>query len=108
MLKNRYSEKLKKKVLLSLLDVLILQLVKEKLMSGPDIIKQIDKEFDILISTGTVYPVLDRLKYQKLIKNKGKNKRRLFSITKAGNNVRVLLTKHYLNIKKDLHPYLKK
>ena len=106
--RNQYIRDLQKKVLLSLLDVIILQSVKKKPKSGPDIIKQIDKEFNILFSTGTLYPVLDKLKYQKLIKNKGKDKRRLFIITKAGNNVRILLTNHYLNIKKDLHLYLKK
>lgn len=105
---NQYFEELQKKVLLSLTDIIILQVIKNNIMSGHDIIKEINKQFNILISSGTIYPILTKLKKQKLIKDIKKNGRRAYYSTRDGKFIRRTLTLHYLGLQKDLRSYLKK
>lgn len=105
---NRYFKELQKKVLIGLMSIIILKIIKNSIISGHDILKEINKEFNVLISSGTIYPILAKLKKQKLIEDVKKSGRKAYFSTRQGKLVRRSLTSRYLILQKILSSYLKK
>lgn len=66
----------------SFLNVIILALLKERPMSGFEIQRIIHKNFDFLLSSGTIYPALYSLKKDKLLKTRKKRKNIIYSVDK--------------------------
>lgn len=68
------------------LDVIVLSMLYQEPMCGFDIIKTIVRNFDILLSQGTVYPLLYSLKKQGYLKAEMKpdNKTIVYFLTKSG------------------------
>ncbi len=73
------------------LEIIILSLLLEKSMCGYDLIKEIITKYDVMISQGTVYPLLYSLKGEGIIhmeSMKGDMKTKRYSITEeARHNV---------------------
>ena len=63
------------------LDVIILALIQERAMTGLDIMKTINMEFDVLLSPGAVYPLLDSLQRKGLLSSLRMGKERVYKTT---------------------------
>ncbi|MDI6903643.1 MAG: PadR family transcriptional regulator [Methanocellales archaeon] len=68
----------------SLLDMIILQLIKGTPSCGFDIITFINNYFNILLSPGTIYPLLSTLEKCGLIKHKNEKRYKIYALTKKG------------------------
>ena len=99
---EKYILNQKKKALLGIIDILILQWVKENPMSGQDIMNKIQKQFGIKISPGTMYPILFTLKERRLVDVRLYNKRKLYFLTDKGKIAVKSLVKNFLDIKRKL------
>lgn len=66
------------------LDLLILALVKDHPRCGYDILATIHREFNVLISPGTLYPMLHMLERQGFIESKLVNRKRNYFISRKG------------------------
>lgn len=66
------------------LDIIILSMLKDKSMCGYDIILTMHENFKMLLSPGTVYPVLHSLKESGLVKWKRYGKEKIYTITNKG------------------------
>lgn len=68
------------------LDIIVLALLLQRPMCGFDIIKTIVQNFNVLLSQGTVYPILYELKEKGYVRDekKGDNKTRLYIPTEDG------------------------
>lgn len=91
-----------KKFLLGIMDIIILHLVRKKPMSGYDIINHVKDTFAVKISSGTIYPIISKLRKQRLISVKKYDRKTLFCSTKKGDIIRRMLLSHYLDIKKNI------
>lgn len=100
--KTRLKKDLSKRFLLGIMDIMILHLLRKKPMRGYDIIDKIKKHFGVKISPGTIYPILSKLKKQRLISAKKHGRKTLFCSTKNGKIVRRLLIPHYLKVQKNI------
>ena len=96
----------RKKALLGIMDVLILQWIKENPIGGQDIMNKILKQFDIKIGPGTMYPILFSLKKRALVNTKIDKKRKLYLLTDKGKIASKAFVKDYSKIKNDLEPFL--
>ena len=65
---NNIAEKYMVRFVKNYLDMIVLALVLKKNMCGTDIIKSIQKSFNVSLSTGTVYPLLHDLEEKGLLK----------------------------------------
>ena len=79
------------------MNVIILALLKEKPMSGFELTKIIHKNFDFLLSSGTIYPALYSLKKDKLVSTRRKGKNIIYSVDKK--KVQELLESYLLVLK---------
>jgi len=76
---------LSRKTIKNFLDILILKYLKRQpLANGYDIIKQMYKDFGILISPGTIYSAVYSLERQALIKGNSDKSGRTYSLTRQG------------------------
>lgn len=94
--------KLRKKVLFSIIDILILQCIKGNSISGKGIINKIQGHFDVKISPNTIYHILSRLKKCDLVNIKIDKKRNLYFLTNNGKITSKALLKDYVNIQKKI------
>ena len=83
-LDNELIEKLRKQIIKSTMDVLILAELRKGAMSGYDAISFIHNKFGIMISSGTIYSHLYALERDGLIKGDWRVKKRVYKITKKG------------------------
>jgi len=75
---------IRQKCIRSLVDVIVLNLLKNKPMCGYEIIESIYDRTHVLLSPGTVYPLLDSLQMKGLIDNKVDGRKRIYMITNIG------------------------
>jgi len=74
------------------LETIILALLQKKPMCGTDIIETVHLEFNVLLSPGTVYPLLHSLKDRRLVTFKKHGKAKTYALDKpAGPKVAKLL-----------------
>ncbi|MDI6916761.1 MAG: PadR family transcriptional regulator [Thermoplasmatales archaeon] len=77
------------------LDTIVLALILEKPMCGTDIIKTIHKNFNVLLSPGTIYPLLHSLEKKGLLKCEYEVKTKTYKPGKdAEPKIRSLLNEH--------------
>lgn len=77
------------------LDTIVLALILEKPMCGTDIIKTIHKNFNVLLSPGTIYPLLHSLEKKGLLKCEYEVKTKTYRPGKdAEPKIRSLLNEH--------------
>lgn len=68
----------------SFLDFIILGLIRRKPTTGYEIMTYIYDRFQILLSPGTVYPTLNTLEAQGLITSITESRKRIYTLTKKG------------------------
>ena len=69
------------------LDIIMLSFLERKSMSGNELITQIYENFEILLSPGTVYPILHSMERSKLVVRKRQGKKKIYTITDKGRSV---------------------
>lgn len=66
------------------MDVLIMVKMKEGETSGYDLLTYFHRKFDLLVSPGTVYSVLYSMERNGLIKARGVDRKRIYTLTPKG------------------------
>jgi len=98
---------LRKKALLGIIDILILNWIKKQPICGQDIRDRIKGEFTISIGPGTLYPILYNLQKKGFIESKLYNKKRMYFLTKEGKTASIKVKNDYLKISKSILNFLK-
>ncbi len=101
------KEKLNKRVLLALADVIILNAIKKEPMCRQEISTWFLRNFDTPVNGSTLHPVVMRLKDNKLVKIKKDGAKRVFHLTPEGENLRRNLAQNYSNIHKEVLDFIK-
>lgn len=96
------DKNLRKKALLSIINLLILQCVKENPITVHKIMNKIQGQFDVKISPSTIYSILSSLKKHGLVYMKIYKKRKLHFLTNRGKIASKTLFKDYANIQKKI------
>jgi DNA-binding PadR family transcriptional regulator len=79
------------------LDIVVLALISSKPMCGTDILDIIHRNFNILLSPGTIYPLLHRLKEEGLLECECSVKKKVYKPAKGSEaNIRRMLDEHSL------------
>jgi DNA-binding PadR family transcriptional regulator len=75
---------MRERLVTDFLDTLILLKMKNKPLTGNDIISYVHKRFDVLVRLGTVYSCLHHLEKEELIIGKSGLNERIYSLTEKG------------------------
>jgi len=102
-LPTKTAEKLRRRVIKSFMDILILADLKKGSLSGYDIIGLIHKRFGILVSSGTVYSLLYSLERDGLIKGVWNQRKRVYILTEEGEKNTKVIT----NANEEIQSFLK-
>lgn len=79
------------------LDIVVLALIANKPMCGMDILDIIHRNFNVLLSPGTIYPLLHRLKKEGLLEYECGIKKKVYKPAKGSEaNIQNILNKHRL------------
>jgi DNA-binding PadR family transcriptional regulator len=81
---NENVKKLRKRVIKSFLDIVVLAEVQERPLSGYDIVDLLRKRFDVYFSLGTVYSLLFSLERDGLVTGNMNSRKRVYAITEKG------------------------
>ena len=76
-----------KRLIRNFLDILILQELRSKPLSGYDIISLIHKRFNLLISSGSIYSMLYSLEREGLVRGGWVGRKRVYILTNKGRTV---------------------
>ena len=94
------QRRIKYKLIRGLLDLIILIALRENEMSGYEIISFIYDTFNVLLSPGTVYPLVQTLNDQGLIEIATDEKKKTFRLSKRGEGLVNAISIEYLNIQR--------
>jgi len=92
-LANKIAEKLRRKVIKNFMDILILTEIKNKPLSGYDVIGLVHKRYDIVVSSGTIYSLLYSLEREGVIKGVQNQRKRVYELTEKGEQDIEVITK---------------
>jgi DNA-binding PadR family transcriptional regulator len=81
---NKTVEKLRSRVIKNFLDILVLTEIKDKPLSGYDVIGLIHKKYDVLLSSGTIYSQLYSLEREGIIRGEQNKRKRVYELTEEG------------------------
>ncbi len=94
-LESKILDELNERVIKSFLDIVVMAKLKSEELSGYDFIAFINKQFDMLISAGTVYSLLYSLERKQLIEGIGEERRRTYKLTEKGSQtIDTILREH--------------
>lgn len=89
------ADKRVERLLKEYLDIVILSLVASKPMCGTDILDIVHRNFNVLLSPGTIYPLLHRLKKDGLIECECSIKKKVYKPAKGSEaNIQRILDEH--------------
>lgn len=77
------------------LDLIILSSLKRKELSGYDVMTVVYDKFHVLLSLGTIYPVLNSLKGKGLVQAKPTRRKKVYTLTDRGMTYTHLLSEEY-------------
>ncbi|MDP2906759.1 MAG: helix-turn-helix transcriptional regulator [Nanoarchaeota archaeon] len=101
------KEKLNRRVILALADILVLNAIKKEPMCRQDISIWFLREFDTYVNGSTLYPILMKLKNIKLIEIKKNGAKKVFYLTPTGDKLRKSMVKAYFDIHKEVLGFIK-
>lgn len=79
------------------LDIIVLALIASKPMCGIEILDVIHREFNVLLSPGTIYPLLHKLRDAGLLEREYIIKKKIYKVAKGNEkNVRNILDEHLI------------
>ena len=87
------AEKLRKRVIQSFMDILVLTEMKKGALSGYDVIGLVHSKFGVLMSSGTIYSLLYSLERNDLIKGVWNQRKRVYQLTENGEQNMQAITK---------------
>lgn len=90
----------RKKSLLGIIDILILNWIRKQPLCGQDINREVLTKFKIEIGPGTLYPILYSLKKRGLIEPRLYNKKKMYFLTKNGKEISTKVQGDYFKIQK--------
>ncbi|MCQ8902531.1 MAG: PadR family transcriptional regulator [Methanothrix sp.] len=91
-------------------DILILSILRERPMCGYDLIKEIYKRYNVLLSQGTVYPILYSMEAEGILRaeySRGNMRTKFYSLTPKGQEVMRLKMGSMVNALEYLLSFLK-
>ncbi len=94
----REARKARKKLVNGLLELLILTTLRQKETSGYGLISQIHRTFEVLLSPGSLYPMLISLEKMGLIEGKKSDGKKLYKLTSEGESLCHLLYLDYMKV----------
>ncbi len=77
------------------LDLIVLSSLRSREMSGYDVMIAVYDKFRVLLSPGTIYPVLDTLRQKDLIEVKLTRRKKIYTLTDKGVSYTSLLSEEY-------------
>lgn len=99
---ERYTEeitsRIRQKCIRGFMDIMTLVLLADRPMCGYEIIESIYEKARVLLSPGTVYPLLDSLQRKGLIESKTESKKKIYKITSSGRETLVRMSAEYAKI----------
>jgi len=72
------------------IDFIVLSIINSEPMCGKEIIRKIDEEFGVFISSGTMYPLLRKLEHRKLVRCERGIKKNTYEILDSENVKQIL------------------
>jgi DNA-binding PadR family transcriptional regulator len=79
------------------LDIIVLALIASKPMCGIEILDVIHREFNVLLSPGTVYPLLHKLRNEGLLEREYTIKKKIYKVAKGNEkNISNILDEHLI------------
>ncbi len=81
---SKIVENLRRRAIKTFMDMLILTELRNKRLSGYDIIGLVHRRFDVLVSSGTVYSLLYSLERDGLVADGVDNRKRIYTLTEKG------------------------
>ncbi len=81
---GHFEEELIQSLVKKNLDVIILSMLKDNPIHGYKIIADLHNSFGVLLSPGTLYPLLYRLVSEGLIDVEAESRRKVYSLTRRG------------------------
>ena len=81
---SHFEEELVQKLVKKNLDIIILSMLKDNPIHGYKIIADLHNTFGVLLSPGTLYPLLYRLESEGLITVEEEKRRKLYLLTRIG------------------------
>lgn len=101
------KEKLNRRVILALADILILNAVKKEPMCRQDISNWFLREFNTPVNGSTLHPVLMKLKDNSVLRMKKEGAKKVFYLTPEGEKLRKGMIKTYSDIHKEVLGFIK-
>jgi DNA-binding PadR family transcriptional regulator len=83
----KFEERITERHVKAFLDLLILGILNGKPMYGYKIIAAIHKEFGVLLSPGSLYPLLHVLEEKRMVKSQFEGGKIIYSATSAGRKI---------------------
>ncbi len=81
---SRFETKNAAQIVKSSLDIIVLKMLNENPKHGYQLLADIHREFDVLLSPGTLYPLLYHLEEENLIEKTIEKRRKIYSLTNFG------------------------
>jgi len=92
LMEAKILREMQERIIKSFMDVIILNELRNRPMSGYDVIAYIHNKFRLLVSSGTVYSLLYSLERKELIEGKWNERKRVYTLTEKGRkNIETLL-----------------
>jgi len=91
-------EMIRERCVKNILDLVILKAVDGGSKCGYDIIGHVHNTFHVLLSPGTVYPLLEAMAQQNILQSALKGKKRFYTLTKEGKELVKAVTSEYMKV----------
>lgn len=86
-------DELRRRIVKTFMDIVVLAELRNRPMSGYDVIAYIHKRFHILVSSGTVYSLLYSMERDGLIRGMFSQRKRVYALTDKGKEtVKIILS----------------
>lgn len=92
------TSRIRHKCIRGFIDIMTLVLLANRPMCGYEIIENIYERARVLLSPGTVYPLLDSLQRKGLVESKTESKKKIYKITSSGRETLVRMSAEYAKI----------
>lgn len=83
-LETKVLKKMHERIIKNFMDILVLVELRNKPMSGYDVIGFIHRKFSLLVSSGTVYSLLYSMERKGLIEARKNDRKRVYKLTEKG------------------------
>lgn len=101
------KEKLNRRVILALADILALNAIKKEPMCRQDLSNWFLREFNTPVNGSTLHPILMKLKDNSLLRMKKEGAKKVFYLTPEGEKLRKDMIKTYSDIHKEVLSFIR-